>query len=308
MPDLIFATRFPGQAHSVEKLPGVDLFVWEKGPKDRSYSRGNVILVHGSSQASQPSFDLIVDGNPHLSLMERLAAEGWTVWCFDCEGYGKSSKHRPRQHGISDGADDLEVVTRFVLNRTGDQRVSVYGGSAGALRAALFAARNPGVLSCLAMDAFVWTGDGSPTLAERRKRLPQFQETLRRPISRESLTSIFERDHIGATDGATVAAFIEAVLALDTSIPNGTYIDMCTSLPVVLPEQLDLPVLIMRGEWDGIATFDDVLGFFAKLPNPDKQFAMMPGVAHAAFNGKNHEMAFHTLLSFLGRPDPIYFG
>jgi hypothetical protein len=33
----------------------------------------------------------------------------------------------------------------------------------------------------------------------------------------------------------------------------------------------------------GIASLEDLLDFFARLPNPDKQFAVMPGIAHASF-------------------------
>jgi hypothetical protein len=43
----------------------------------------------------------------------------------------------------------------------------------------------------LALDSFVWTGEGSPTLAERRKKLPEFQEKNRRPIDRAFVRSIF---------------------------------------------------------------------------------------------------------------------
>ena len=35
----------------------------------------------------------------------------------------------------------------------------------------------------------------------------------------------------------------------------------------------------MRGEFDGIAGFDDLMNFFARLPNPDKQFTVMPNFA-----------------------------
>jgi pimeloyl-ACP methyl ester carboxylesterase len=47
---------------------------------------------------------------------------------------------------------------------------------------------------------------------------------------------------------------------------------MCSRLPVVDPEKITVPTLIMRGQWDGIASFEDLVAFFAKLPNPDKQF------------------------------------
>ena len=56
-----------------------------------------------------------------------------------------------------------------------------------------------------------------------------------------------------------------------------------------------MPTLIMRGQWDGIAGFDDLIEFFKRLPNPDKQFAVMPGISHASFQQKNY---------MLGLPHP----
>jgi hypothetical protein len=46
----------------------------------------------------------------------------------------------------------------------------------------------------------VWTGAGSPTLAERRKKLPEFIANNRRPIDRAFVHSIFERDHPDTAD------------------------------------------------------------------------------------------------------------
>ena len=86
----------------------------------------------------------------------------------------------------------------------------------------------------------------------------------------------------------TINAFADAILKLDDSVPTGTYVDMCSKLPVVNPENIKVPTLIMRGQWDGIASFDDLIEFFKKLPNPDKQFAVMPGISHASFQQKNY--------------------
>jgi alpha-beta hydrolase superfamily lysophospholipase len=51
---------------------------------------------------------------------------------------------------------------------------------------------------------------------------------------------------------------------------------------------------------------DDLLEFFAKLPNPDKQFAVMPGIAHASFHQKNYALCYHTLASFFAQPAALY--
>ena len=154
----------------------------------------------------------------------------------------------------------------------------------------------------------VWTGEGSPTLAERAKRLPEFRAKLRRPIDRKFVRSIFERDHPGTADDNVIEAFADAILKLDDSIPNGTYVDMCSNLPVCNPEKIKAATLIMRGEYDGIASLTDLLKFFEKLPNPDKQFSVMPGIAHASFHQKNYEICYHILEGFFSQPAPIYKG
>jgi alpha-beta hydrolase superfamily lysophospholipase len=83
---------------------------------------------------------------------------------------------------------------------------------------------------------------------------------------------------------------------------------MCENLPVVDPAKITLPTIVMRGQWDGIASMDDLLQFFAKLPNPDKHFAVMPGISHASFQQKNYALVYHILLSFLTQPKPVYRG
>ena len=300
--------RIVARGYTAPKLPGVNLFLWNKRRAASTDTKGTVLFVHGSSMASQPCFDLRVGGSSEYSVMDSFAALGWDCWCFDCEGYGRSDKHRDRFFDIADGADDLEAVTAFITAQTGAQKFYICGGSSGALRAALFAQRHPERIARLALDAFVWTGEGSPTLAERRKRLPQFLAQKRRPLDVAFIQTIFERDHPGSANPKVVEAFAQAVIELDTSIPNGTYIDMCSNLPVVDPEKVTVPTLVMRGEWDGIASFEDVAAFFARLPNPDRQLTVMPGIAHSSFTGRNHALAKHILHAFFSQPEPEFTG
>ena len=285
----------------------VKLFLWEKfvGKPD---GKPAVLFVHGSSMASQPTFDLTVPGRPHSSVMDWFAERGFVCWCVDMEGYGRSDKRRDIYCDIANGADDLEAATDYIAATRGAASFLTYGISSGALRAALFAQRHPEMVARLALDAMVWTGEGSPTLAERSKRLPEFRAKNRRPLDRKFVRSIFERDHPGTADDAVIEAFADAILALDDSVPTGTYVDMCSNLPVCDPEKITVPTIIMRGQWDGIASFDDLMKFFEKLPNPDKQFAVMPGIAHASLQQKNYALVYHILLSWFTQPDPVYTG
>src|SRR5262247_3687337 len=248
-------TRIAGIEHWTRKGE-VKLFLWQKSPPSGQTPKGTILFVHGSSMASQPTFDLQVPGRPDSSVMEWFAAHGFDTWCMDHEGYGRSDKSRPINCDIPNGADDLAAGTDYILKTTGAKKLLVYGISSGALRAALFAQRHPERVARLALDAFVWTGEGSPTLAERKKKLPEFQAKNRRPIDRAFVHSIFDRDHFFLDDTATTEAFADAIVALDDSVPTGTYVDMCSRLPLVDPAKIRVPTLIMRGQWDGIASID----------------------------------------------------
>jgi len=296
-----------GREHWTDK-GDVRLFLWQKRRAPGTDHRGTILFVHGSSMASQPTFDLSVPGRTDASVMDWFARRGFDTWTMDNEGYGRSSKHRPINNDISNGADDLAAATSYIAAAGGARRLMVYGISSGALKAALFAARHPERIARLALDAFVWTGEGSPTLHERRKKLAQFSSVTRRPIDRAFVRSIFERDHPGTADEATVEAFADAILKLDDSVPTGTYVDMCSKLPLVDPAAVKAPTLIMRGEYDGIAAVEDLIEFFKRLPNPDKQFAVMPGIAHASFQQKNYALVYHILHAFFSQPEPVFTG
>jgi pimeloyl-ACP methyl ester carboxylesterase len=298
-----------GEEHWARKdNEDVDLFLWEKYQHSPSQAHATVLFVHGSSMASQPTFDLHVEGRPFSSAMDWFAAQGFDTWCVDMEGYGRSSKHRDITCDIATGAEDLAAASEYIRAKRGIEKVLVYGISSGALRAALFAQNHPERVARLALDAFVWTGEGSPTLEQRRAKLPQFLKSKRRPIDRDFVRSIFSRDHPDTAEASVVDAFSEAIVALDDSMPNGTYIDMCTRLPLVDPTRLTMPTIVMRGEFDGIAGTDDLLAFYQALPNADKTFAMMPGISHASFQQKNYLMVYDILESFFSRTAPVYLG
>jgi pimeloyl-ACP methyl ester carboxylesterase len=301
------AVAVSGQEHWTKK-DDVKLFLWEKYVGDPANAAGTILFVHGSSMASQPTFDLQVPGRADSSAMDWFAKRGFDCWCVDMEGYGRSEKGRNNNAPIAQGADDCFAAATYIHKLRGKRPLLVYGISSGALRAALFAQRHPDLVGRLALDAMVWTGEGSPTLAERKKKLQEFQSKNRRPIDRAFVQSIFNRDHPGTAEDRVIEAFADAILALDDSVPTGTYVDMCSKLPVVDPTKITVPTLIMRGQWDGIASVDDLLKFFEKLPNPDKQFTVMPGISHASFQQKNYMLVYHILGSFFTQPEPIYRG
>ena len=56
--------------------------------------------------------------------MDFLAQRGFDVWCFDCEGYGRSDRARDSKFFIVDGADDASAVAATFRSAAGTQDFS----------------------------------------------------------------------------------------------------------------------------------------------------------------------------------------
>jgi alpha-beta hydrolase superfamily lysophospholipase len=260
-----------------------------------------LFLVHGSSISARPSFDLSVPGHGEYSLMNVFAGYGFDVWTMDHENYGRSSRTESNSD-IASGVEDLRAAIPMVARETGRSQFHFLGESSGALRAGAFAMVAPERVGRLVLSAFTWTGRDSPTLAKRGEALAFFRANHRRPRDRNMIRSIFTRDKPGTSDPAVPEALADAELAFGDTIPTGTYLDMTANLPLVDPRKVASPVLLIRGEHDGIASLDDLLGFYKELPNPDRQFSILSGAAHALALSLDREQFWHVVHAFLTMP------
>jgi pimeloyl-ACP methyl ester carboxylesterase len=283
----------------------VRLFVFRKTLASSPDSQRPVLfLVHGSSLCARTGFDLEVPGKLGYSMMDWFAARGFDVWTMDHENYGRSSRTSSNSD-IASGAQDLAAAMPIVLERSGAENVHMFGSSSGALRAGMFANEHPALVRSLSLDAFVWTGEGSPTLEKRRENLDVFRREPVRDVDRAFFYSIFNRDKVGLVEEGVADAFADAELQYGTTMPTGTYLDMCANLPVVDPAKVVCPTLLLRGEHDGIATERDVTEFFMKLGTSEKQLVVLPGQAHVGTLGVNRARLFSILREFLARPPRI---
>jgi pimeloyl-ACP methyl ester carboxylesterase len=260
-----------------------------------------LFLVHGSSISGRSTFDLFVPDKDEYSMMNHFAQQGFDVWTMDFEGYGRSSRTSGNSN-IAEGVKDLKAATDLVIRETGQTQLHFFGESSGGLRAGAFAMAYPERVGRLVLAAFTYTGQGSPTLADRAKQLEFYRANNRRPRDRDMVRSIFTRDKVGTADTAVAEALADAELKFGDSVPTGTYLDMTANLPVVDPLKVRAPVLLVRGEYDGIATEEDLISFFTKLPNGDRQLTVLGGMAHSVVLGYNRDQLWQVTRSFLERP------
>ncbi len=261
-----------------------------------------LFLVHGSTVSGRNTYDLQVPGRDDYSVMDHFAALGFDVWTVDHDGYGRSGWTEGSRCGVLDGVEDLRLVVPFALRHCGARQLCMFGTSSGALRASIFAAQHGELVSKLAIAALVYTGEGSPTLGDRRKKLPEYEAAPSRAVNLAFYEGMFNRDKPGTSEEAVPQAIAAAELPLVNRVPTGTYVDMCSNLPMVDPSAIACPTLVLRGEYDGIASDHDVLDFFARLPNKDKQFMALSGIAHNPMMGVHRKKFYHALRAFLEMP------
>ena len=163
----------------------------------------------------------------------------------------------------------------------------MHGQSSGAIRAGAFAVAEPARVERLVLDAFTYTGENAPEIERRRKVADQYRANPRRPISLASIQRIFDRDKPGTSEPEVPKALAEYELKFGNEVPSGTYLDMAVNMPMVDPLKLTCPVCLIRAEHDGNASEEELLRFYAALPNKDKQFVMIAG--HGALRRARHQ-------------------
>lgn len=260
-----------------------------------------LFLVHGSSFSGRGGFDLQVPGAENYSFMDEFARYGFDVWTIDHENYGRSTS-TDSNSDVRSGVEDLKAALPVVERVTGQKKAMFYGQSSGALRLGVFAMENPDRVERMVLDAFTYTGEGAPEIMRRRANIASLKASNFRPTSQASFDAIFARDEPSTVDPRVPKALGDYELKLTNRTPNGTYIDMAIHMPMVNPKQLQCAVCMTRAEHDGNATDAELLDFFSQLPNQDKQFCEIKGVAHIAVLGINRHRIWHVMHAFFTMP------
>ncbi|MBR0693888.1 alpha/beta hydrolase [Bradyrhizobium lablabi] len=288
------------------KKGDIPLWMFRKrigAPKPAEPARPVVFFVHGSSVTSRV-FDLTVPDKGEYSLLNEFARYGFDCWTMDHENYGKSGRTSGNAD-IASGVEDLKAAVEVIARETGQAKYHFVGESSGALRAGAYAMAAPERVDRLVFAAFTYKGEGSPTLTKRAEQLAYYRTHNMRKRDRDMIRSIATRDKPGTSDPTAIEALADVEMQFGDQIPTGTYLDMTANLPIVHPEKVLAPVLLVRGEHDGIATVADLEEFYNKLPNGDRQFIILPGTAHSVALAINRQLFWHVTRAFLTMPSPI---
>jgi pimeloyl-ACP methyl ester carboxylesterase len=281
------------------------LNLWRKRvgvPRTGEAPRPVLFLVHGSSNSTRSSYDLVVPGKGEYSMMNVFARHGFDVWTMDHDGYGYSGSSG-NSSDIASGVEDLRAAMPVLQRETGLGRFDFYGTSSGAIRAGAFAQEHPEKVGRLVLSAFTYKGTGSPEIGRRAARVDELRASTRRLRDAAMIRSIFTRDgHAASYDPGVPEAIAAFELKFGDQVPTGTYLDMAANLPLVDPKKVLSPVLMLRGEHDGNSTNDDLLDFYRQLPNGDRQYVILPNVAHSAGYANKRHLLWYATRNFLMAP------
>lgn len=287
-----------GTEHRVRN-DGIEIYVWEK-VEGEPEGKPIVVLAHGSATAGRESFDLQVEGKPGYSLMDRLAEAGFDVFALDTRGFGRST--HPEDHFTTAQAmEDLRAVVDYVLDLRDASAVNLLGWSWGTQYGGMYVMAHPDKVARYVSYAQMHVD--SPDVAKRRARIGTFRENVYVEIPEEGWKPRFSSmTPDEANDPAVVDAYARAAAEVETRTATGPQLDLVTILPMVNPRLVTVPTMIIHGEHDDVADLDGLLPFFEQLPNPEKQYVVIPGAGHMMHLQKGYELFRHEVISFFSAP------
>lgn len=280
----------------------------------RQQSGGSPVLyVHGATFPSALSVAYRFD---RRSWMDDLAAQGHDAWAFDFLGYGGSDRY-PEMSGPQEGAPvgraeeaaaQIARVARHIAGVTGHAAISIVAHSWGTIAAGLYAARHRERVKSLVLFGPIAQREGSPSAAPSlcwravsvAQQLARFVEDV-------------PKDHPPVLIEPELAQWGPAYLATDEDagtrdpaavrIPFGPAADIGEAWAGRLayrPQDIRVPVLVVRGEWDSVSGDADAGWLLSRIGHPLKHDAKLPKGTHLMHLEHSREALFAATNRFLG--------
>jgi alpha-beta hydrolase superfamily lysophospholipase len=254
-------------------------------PRDPAATLGHVAIVHGYCEHS----------GRYREAMERLASAGWGAHAFDYRGHGQSDGRRAHVEDFGDYLGDLDAFLERVRGQADGKPVVLLGHSLGGLICARWAVgKRSGVDGIALSSPFVGLAFEPPRLMVAGARLAD-RFVPWAPISNglkiEQLTHdpeiqrATEHDPL-YTRHTTPRWFRETSRAQAELLARA--------------REVTLPLLVMGGGEDPIASPQAIRRFFEQAASEPKTYRLYPGMLHEILNEVDRARVFADLLAWLG--------
>jgi alpha-beta hydrolase superfamily lysophospholipase len=263
-------------------------------------------MIHGATIASA----LWDNAAPGWSWMDILARAGFHAFALDLRGYGLSSRPAslylpdapPFARAVEVQADLCDTIA-FIRDLTRADQVDLLGGSWGSVVCGLFASGpNARQVRRLVLYAPLYSAKGQgadwcalaadPEDPERlNPRLGAVRPVHPNDFRRRWASEIPVADKASWRDSSVVEALIHQSLEEAAhpqcpgafAVPNGSVADLFEVFhgrPLYSAAQINMPTLLLRGEFDPTSTHEDAMSLFTALGSERKRYCVIGRGAH----------------------------
>ncbi|HEY0588715.1 MAG TPA: alpha/beta fold hydrolase [Pseudoduganella sp.] len=279
---------------------------------DRANGALPVLFVHGSSFPSGLSFDFCMDGQ---SWMDWMAARGYDVYALDFPGYGLSDRYAadaPSPPGRArEVAQDVGSAVDAILCRTGKRQVLLVGHSWGGSVAARYAQDHAFKVAGLVLFAAITPRTDRASEAVAAAEPAQAYEELtpaQRVAAMDSLRPPPEPRQLHADVFTRWGAqWLASDARRDGAVrfpagPSADLADLQQGRSYYDPARLDMPVLLVRGEWDAWPSDADYRALQSKIKGA--RYASIPRGTHVMHLEAARTRLYEAVNGFLDQLTP----
>jgi len=263
--------------------------VWEKPHDD---AKGIILFIHGRTWSGLPDFDLQVEGE-ELSLMDGMLGQGYGSYAIDLRGYGETPRDSSQWLSPTKAANDVVNVVDWISKRHDNAPIHAFGWSYGSVISLLATQSNSNNMASLTLFGFWLDLDATAEKDADTKSLEWRINTVEAAASDFIVPgSISQR----AIDGYVKAALTADPVRVDWRNEH--------EFLGIDPSRIDVPVLLMQGEFDPIAPTMFQVKLFTRLKSADKSWVVVSGGDHAAFMETPRPYFIRIFSDFIERFNP----
>jgi pimeloyl-ACP methyl ester carboxylesterase len=296
--------------------PGTQLYVRNKRPADMNQitSEKTLLFVHGITLPSEVTFDYPIEG---LSWMDFIAQQGWDVYLVDVRGYGRSTRPPEMDQPAASNppivttdvaVKDVGSAIDFILRRRGVSKLNLMGWSWGSTIMGAYTADHNDKVDRLVLYAPGWLQTaptasrplgayvaGAPTRDRLQAGAPDERKNDLMPGFEAWSAAALATDPVGSKQDPPVLRS-----------PAGGFQDQRNywqaGKPYYEPKKIEVPTLVIVGDWDGLNPPEGALALFRRLPSgPDKRLVVIGEGTHFVILEKNRMQLFREVQLFLDR-------
>lgn len=262
-------------------LPDGTKGYWQ-GWRPAGEPRATVVVVHGLGE----------HGGRYAHIGQRLAAAGFACYCADYRGHGRTEGPRANLGRMSDVVTDLGEFVTFARERAAGVPTFMLGHSVGGLIALQYATTHDHGLAGLVLSGAYMQVLGSSLLKPMAKLLSALTPNLG--------VSVVPADAL-SRDPEVVTAYRTDPLVHHGKVPARSGAELLATtreLPARLA-RLEIPMLILHGTQDRIATPEGSRMVHQRVASTDRTLRLYDGLRHEVLNEPEGDEILDELVGWL---------